>query len=250
MLTKKQIVQKLSSIDIEEKIIIIHSDITGLVFKDFSVKKLWEIIFSSFGKNKIYIFPTFTFNFSKNKIWDYHKTKSETGILSEYFRTKIANKRTIHPLHSVAIYSKKKSSLMKHTSSSSFGKGSIWEQLSKSKNVCNIALGLNLDGGATFCHYAEESQKVDYREFINLPGNIYDEKNKLVNKKFKYYARKKKNKILNNWRKCEKDLKIKKIIKTYKFPKNKYQILKMNTFEVTQFLQKKIKKDSNYLIKK
>ncbi len=250
MLTKKQIIQKLTSIDIKEKIIIIHSDITGLVFKDFSVKKLWKIIFSSFGMDKIYIFPTFTFKFNKDKIWDYHKTKSETGILSEYFRTKIANKRTIHPLHSVAIYSKKNLSLFKHTSSSSFGKGSIWEQLSKSKNVCNISLGLNLDGGATFCHYAEESQKVNYREFINLSGKIYDKKNKIVKKVFKYYARKRKKKILNDWRKCEKELKTKKIIKTYKFPKNKYQILKMNTFEVTKFLLKKIKKDSNYLIKR
>ena len=91
MLTKKQIIQKLSSIDIKEKHIIIHSDITGLVFKNFSVKKLWEIIFHSFGFNKTYIFPTFTFCFNKKKIWDYYKTKSETGILSEYFRTNVAN---------------------------------------------------------------------------------------------------------------------------------------------------------------
>ena len=239
---------KLSSIDIKEKHIIIHSDITGLVFKNFSVKKLWEIIFHSFGFNKTYIFPTFTFCFNKKKIWDYYKTKSETGILSEYFRTHVATKRTIHPLHSVAIYSKNSSKKLKHLSHSSFGKDSIWEWFSTSKNVCNVALGLNLDGGATFCHFAEEFLKVNYRQYVNLPGKVYEKRKKLIKKKYIYFIKKKNKKIINNWAKCEKDLRKNKLIETYYVGKNRYKILKMNTFQVTKFLIKKLKKNPRYLV--
>ena len=105
MLTKKQIIKNLKKIKIKEKYVIIHSDITGLIFQDFSLDSLWKIIFECFGKNKTYIFPTFTFNL-KNKIWDYSVTKSEAGVLSEFFRKKISKRRTIHPVHSVSIFGK------------------------------------------------------------------------------------------------------------------------------------------------
>ena len=70
MLTKKEIIKNLKKIKIREKYIIIHSDITGLIFNNFSIKQLWKIIFETFGKKKVYIFPTFTFS-NKNKIWNY-----------------------------------------------------------------------------------------------------------------------------------------------------------------------------------
>ena len=94
----------------------------------------------------------------------------------------LLTKRTIHPLHSVAIYSKNSSKKLKHLSHSSFGKNSIWEWFSTSKNVCNVALGLDLDGGATFCHFAEEFLRVNYRQYVNLPGKVYDKRKKLIKK--------------------------------------------------------------------
>ena len=56
MLTKKEIIKNLKKIKIREKYIIIHSDITGLIFNNFSIKQLWKIIFETFGKKKVYIF--------------------------------------------------------------------------------------------------------------------------------------------------------------------------------------------------
>ena len=246
MLKEKQLLKTFSSIKIKEKYIIIHSDITGLVFENFSLNKLWKIIYSSFGKNKTYIFPTFTLK--SNKVWDYYKSKSETGILSEYFRKNIANLRTIHPLHSVAVYSKKIPFFINHNSPSSFGKGSTWHKLAKSKDVCNIALGLNLDGGGTFCHVAEEIFKVKYREIIPISSRVYGRNKKIIKKKFTYFARKK-NGYLNNWRKCESDLKKNKLIKYFKIYQSNYKIIKMNTSKVTKFILKELRKNPNYLIK-
>lgn len=249
MLTKNELFKKLSSIKVREKYIIIHSDISGLVFKDYSLKDLWSIIFNSLGKEKTYILPTFTFNFYKKKIWDYNKSKSETGLLSEFFRQKISIKRTIHPIHSVAIYSKNQIKFLKHNSRTSFGKGSIWERLSNSKNVCNLALGIGLDGGASFCHYAEEFSKVYYRSVIDLQGKVYSKNKKLIKKKFQYFSRIKKLNVYNDWSRCERELKKSNLIKTYYIPKIKYQILKMNTYKVTRFIIKKLKDNPKYLTK-
>jgi aminoglycoside N3'-acetyltransferase len=246
MLTKNQITKNLRKIKIKENFIIIHSDITGIIFKKFSLSELWKIIYKSFGKNKTYIFPTFTFK-HKLGIWSYSKSKSESGILSEYFRKHIAIKRTVHPIHSVAIFGKDYNKIPDHNSLSSFGEGSTWEWLCNSEDVCNIALGLELEGGATICHFPEENKKVNYRELKDLKIKIFGKNNKIVKKKFQYFVRKKK--IENNWKKCENDLTKKGLIKKYLFTENNYPVIKMNTYKVTNFIFNKLKKNKNYLIK-
>ncbi|MDC0417235.1 AAC(3) family N-acetyltransferase [Candidatus Pelagibacter sp.] len=247
MLTENQIERNLKKLNIKENFIIIHSDITGLYFKNFSLNKLWKIIFKTLGKDKTYIFPAFTLYSTKKKFWSYNKSKSDSGILSEYFRKKISSVRTAHPLHSVCIFGKSKDEIPKNKSLSSFGKGSVWEWLCRSKDVCNLSFGLNLLGGATFCHYSEEFMNVNYRKYITINFLIQNKLNKKIKKKYLYFARKKRYK--NNWNKCEKELIKKLFIKKIIFPENKYQILKMNTFEVTNFLIKKLRKNKHYLIK-
>ena len=247
MLTENQIFKNLKKIKIKENFIVIHSDITGLLSKNSTIEKLWKIIFKGLGEDKTYIFPTFTFKNKKNS-WNLKKSKSESGILSEYFRKNIASRRTIHPVHSVAVYGKDQHKIPNHDCKSSFGRGSTWEWICNSKEVCNLGLGLNLNGGGTFCHYSEEKIKISYREFKNLNLSIVGKDNKKIKKKFSYFSRK--NKIMNNWNKCEKDLIKAKLIKKFLFKENNYRIIKMNTFKVTNFILKKIKKDNYYLTNK
>ncbi len=246
MLTKTQIKNNLKKIKIKEKFVIIHSDVTGLYFKNFSLQELWKIVKLSLGKDKTYIFPAFTLK-NKKKKWEYYKSKSDAGIFSEYFRKNISSLRTIHPLHSVCIFGKNKNQIKLKTSLSSFGKGSFWEWACNSKDVCNLSFGLNLGGGATFCHYAEEFMGVSYRKYIDLDIQVFKKKNKKIDKKFKYFARKKN--FSNNWKKLERELIKSSLIKKYIFPENDYSILKMNTNKVTRFLIKKIDKNPLYLIK-
>jgi aminoglycoside N3'-acetyltransferase len=246
MLTKTQLKNNLKRIKIKEKFIIIHSDITGLYFKNFSLKDLWKIILSSFGKDKTYIFPAFTLK-KKNLKWVYSKSRSDAGLLSEYFRKQISDFRTIHPLHSVCVFGKNKDKIKIGNSSSSFGKGSFWEWACNSKDVCNLSLGLNLEGGATFCHYPEEFMKVNYRKYVKLNTKVYDKKNNIIKNNFFYFARKKS--FYNNWKRCEADLFKYSLIKKYVFIENDYKVLKMNTNKVYKFLIKKIEKNLFYLVK-
>ena len=199
---------------------------------------------------KNFYFAHLHFFISKKKKWNYLTSKSETGALSEYFRTSIANFRTIHPIHSVAIFGNGLNKFKKFTCSSSFGKNSVWEFLSRSKNVCNISLGTGFVGGATFCHYTEEKNIVPYRKMISLNGEIISKNKKVIKKKFKYFARKNSENYKNDWNKCYNQLIKKKLIKVFKFKTNGFQVLKMNTFQVSRYLDMRVRKNPYFLIKK
>lgn len=248
MIKKKDEIYKIfKNLKIKEEFIIIHSDIVGLVFEHFSMQSFWELIFDGIGQKKTYILPTFTF--SRGKTWNYYDSKSDVGILSEYFRTNVASLRTIHPIHSVSIFGKRSAELPKHTSSSSFGKGSIWEWLCKNKSTCNLSLGVKLEGGASICHYPEELLGVDYREYISIKDEVLGPKKKIIDKKFTYFARKinKHEEGINNWLKCEKDLLNSKILRRKYYFQNKYPISLMNTYEATNFIIQKLNRNPYYV---
>jgi len=235
------------SLKIKENFIIIHSDIVGLGFKNFSISRLWEIIFDALGKNKTYILPTFTF--TRKKRWDLKNSQSETGVLSEYFRKYIGSRRTVHPIHSVSIYGKNSNDIPEHNCSSSFGKGSVWEWLCRNKNVCNLSLGVELEGGASICHFPEEFVGVKYRNYIQIKDKIIVPPKKKILSKYSYYARtiKKNLEGNNDWSKCEEDLIKSKILKRKYFFNNKYPISKMNTYYASNFIINKLKKNQFYL---
>ena len=199
----KMFSQCLEGLSIDEDIVVVHTRLTPFKIKRENIEELCEILIGKIGKNKTIIMPSFTYSFSKKKIWDYHKSKSQAGVLTEYFREKIADERTIHPIHSVAILNNNYS--ISHNSQSSFGKGSVWEFICLN-DVCNLSIGVGLNGGATICHYAEEFMQVKYRSYIQLNGEVFDRENMKVDKIFTYFARNKENNIVNTWDECEIDL--------------------------------------------
>ena len=248
MFSLKDIKSILSNINIKEDYILIHSNLLIFDQFNFSIEDLWDVLHKTLGNNKTYLMPTFTFSFTKKKIWDYNNSKSETGALTEFFRKKVAKKRTVHPLHSLCVYGPNYKYVTNHKCSSSFGKGSTWEWICKNKNVSNLSIGIGLNGGATICHYPEELYKVDYREFIELNGKIILKNGLKKKSNFTYFRRVQKKKLIgfNYWNKCEKDL-IKENILEKRLFKNKIPILVMNTKRASDFIIKKMSTEKNYL---
>ncbi len=239
----------LKSLDIKENFIIIHSNLLAFFKKTHhKPEKVWREIFENY-KNKTIIMPTFTFSINKNKkrTWDYNRSKSETGSLTEFFRKKISKRRTVHPIHSVSIYGPNYKDVPEHNCKSSFGSGSTWEWLANNKNVCNLSIGIGLDGGATICHYPEEKFKVNYRYYNFFEVKIVDKKNKSYRKKFSYYSRFEDRKFegINNWKRCENDLIKSKILKQIKIQGIIFQ--KMNCYNAIKFISTKLNKNPNYL---
>lgn len=233
----------LNKIQFKEKICIIHSDFLSFFRFNLSIENFFKLLVESIGKEKIYIFPTFNWNLKKK--WSSKNTKSSSGYLSEYVRTKKKVFRTLNPIHSICIYNDKKKVIPTNFTANAFEKKSTWNWLCESNDVVNLSLGIGLEGGATFLHLAEEKNKVFYRKLKKIKINIYDIKNKLVAKNFNYFARI--NNFKNSWKRCEKDLKRNKLIF---YIKNKYKIpiLLMKTSKVVNFISKKIKANNFYLL--
>lgn len=233
---------------IEEEIVLIHSSLFLFRVRELKeLKEFCETLIELVGRDKTIIMPAFTPSFGKTKYWHYTESKSESGILSEYFRNKFADYRTVHPIHSLSIYNNKKN--IKHNCASSFGEGSAWEWICNN-NVCNLSIGVGLDGGGTICHFAEEHCNVYYRELIDLHGSVYDKNNIVINTNFKYFARKiseSKKMYQNNWIKCEDDL-IKSNIMKRQIYNNSIHICMTNTIDATKFIINKIQSNSNYLL--
>ncbi len=232
-------------LDIKEDIIIVHSRMIPFRVKSNDIKIICEELIKILGKDKTIIMPAFTYSFSRKGIWNYYTSRSEAGVLTEYFRQHYAEYRTIHPIHSVSIYNNKYN--LRHKSVSSFGPGSIWETLCN-KDVCNLSIGIGLHGGGTICHYPEEFTNVFYRKLVNIYGKVYDSNEKLVNKQFKYFARKSNLDFQNNWEKCELDL-IKNNILNMRYYK-RIPVCTMNAKDATKFIIKKLSISEKYLLKK
>lgn len=238
-------VSSIDHLNIKEDIVIVHSRLTPFKVKSSDIKNICEELLNCLGRDKTIIMPAFTYSFSRKKEWDFYNTKSEAGVLTEYFRKHIAEDRTIHPIHSVSIYNNKFS--LTHDSESSFGPGSIWEYLCNN-DACNLSIGISLHGGGTICHYPEEFCNVFYRKLIDVNGQIYNSNGKLVKTQFKYFSRKADLGIENNWEQCESDL-ISKNILNRKFY-NAIPVCTMNTKEASNFIIKKLQIDKNYLLQK
>ena len=155
-------------------------------------------------------------------------------------------KRTIHPIHSVALLGPKLKEIPDHNSLSSFGKNSTWEWLCESKHVRNLSIGSEFIEGATICHYPEEKVQVSYRNYIKLNQKVFDCKDKKIKKKFLYFARKRG--VKNNWYKCLEKLKKNRIIK-YEKNNLKIPVFSMNCFKTTKFIVKALERNERLVIK-
>ena len=115
------------------------------------------------GINGNIIVPTATLNFTNsNKIYYPDKTKSYMmGIFSEYIRNQSESFRSSHPLWSFSGIGKNVKKILKKTSFSAYGDGSVFENLLKF-NTFFISLG-KPHTSIGMLHYVENLVGVPYR---------------------------------------------------------------------------------------
>ena len=96
--------------------ILLHTNSAGLL-QYINNKKVFEIFYNTLkkrvGTNGSIAVPAYNYNFTKKKYFDYFKSKSEVGILSNYFLKKYPKKRTINPIFSHILIGKKLSPMLK-----------------------------------------------------------------------------------------------------------------------------------------
>jgi len=88
-----------------EGILVVHSAIAKLSRAGFRAESMIEALLDYMNTGTL-VMPTMTWRTvtPQNPFWDELGTPSHTGVLSEIFRTRYAEARSIHPTHSVAAH--------------------------------------------------------------------------------------------------------------------------------------------------
>jgi aminoglycoside 3-N-acetyltransferase len=116
--------------------IMIHGNIAAIIQQKHSNKRdninfFFKQLTNFFKDEGTIIFPTFTYSFIKNKVYDLLKSPSEVGMFSEEFR-KIKNiSRTKNPIFSVGVIGKYRDLFLKSSINNCFGKNSAFGLLKR-----------------------------------------------------------------------------------------------------------------------
>jgi aminoglycoside 3-N-acetyltransferase len=86
-------------------VLVVHSAIATLSRQGFRAEAMIEAFLDYLNKGTL-VMPTMTWRSvtPQKREWDELKTPSETGVMTEIFRTRYASQRSIHPTHSVAAH--------------------------------------------------------------------------------------------------------------------------------------------------
>jgi aminoglycoside 3-N-acetyltransferase len=86
-----------------DAVLVVHSAIAPLSRQGFRAEAIIDALLEYVAAGNLFM-PTMTWRTvtPDNPVWDELATPSETGVLTEVFRTRYATGRSIHPTHSVA----------------------------------------------------------------------------------------------------------------------------------------------------
>lgn len=229
--------------------ILIHSDILfGFklplhkdknTFIESHMDKIMSVI-----NQKTIIFPTFNYDFCKGEDYSLINSPSQVGILSEYFRTNIANWRTNVPVFSFAGMGDE-INLPQSKVIDPFGVDSLFHYLYQSE-------GLLMHYGSKFSsttaiHYAERiSEKLVYRYNKEFVGNVIVNVDMSNMKVLNYHVRPLNKYQDYDWNKIEKDLLEAGIL--YKFEEGRTNILFCNFKKLIDYWVEKLNLDLFYLL--
>ena len=179
------------------QVVLVSSNILNILLRkkrkeiDFDLKELIDSLITHIGPKGTIFFPTYSWEFCNQKKFDYKKTMSICGALSNLALKRHDFIRTHNPIYSFTVTGKNMNKISKMKHESSFSLNSPFGYLIK-KNAINLYIDIEniYKDSFTLCHVAEEKVCVDYRYYKTFQG-LYktNEKDKKI-KKYKMYVRK------------------------------------------------------------
>jgi aminoglycoside 3-N-acetyltransferase len=135
------------------------------------------------------VIPTFNFAFCRGVAYDYRKTPSEMGLLTEFARRDRRAKRIHHPVYSFALFGKDADLLAKTTHNiSAFGDDSIFAELRR-RNGKILLIDLKIHETLTFFHHIEETVGCDYRFHKTFTAPVIDEEGTETSQSYQVFVR-------------------------------------------------------------
>ncbi len=175
--------------------ILLHSNLRRILLKlrKLNLKKnLNETVIKSFlnllGEEGTLIMPLFNFDFTKGKIFDINKTKSQMGVMSEEFRNNFSEIRTGHPVYSFGIFGKKKNLFKNLDNFSAYSEESPFGILKKINGKIAV-IDLEDQHSMTFYHHIEEVNNAHWRYHKIFKGDYVNIKREKSLKKYSIFVR-------------------------------------------------------------
>lgn len=150
---------------------------------------LYNSLKENLGQNNTLIFPSFTYSYRRNQIFNILKSPcaNQIGMLSEIARKDISSYRNNDPLFSLVASGYDKH-VIERKSKSCFGLNSIYDKLFK-KNFFILSLGVELTNGISEFMHLEKMAKVPYRYNRIFKGLSISDKNIIYKDSATHFAR-------------------------------------------------------------
>ena len=191
----EQLKNKLIELGIKkDDTIFVSSDIKMLVYNSIKEKSkilpddIINLLQELVGENGNLIFPTYNWDFCKGIPYDYNKSPSQTGVLTQTALSRKDFKRTKHPIYSFAVWGRDKNFLTSMDYKSSFGQDSIFAWFYK-HNAKNLVINVSYQHSLTFVHCVEEKNNISYRYLKDFTADYIDETGKKELKTYSMYVR-------------------------------------------------------------
>jgi len=160
---------------VEGDSVFLHSDalVTAeLAGADINQKidTLFDGITDLLGPSGTLIVPTFTYSATKGEVFNVQQTKSDVGLLTEFFRNRPNVKRSLNPVFSVAALGAKAQDFADTSFVDCFGEQTCFG-LMQELNTWIFTLGCSFDR-ITFIHYVDQALGVDHRYFKTFPATV------------------------------------------------------------------------------
>lgn len=172
----------------------VSSDITQMLCdaqeknEELTLDMIIDVLKEAVGPEGNLIFPTYNWGFCKGKPFDYKKTRSKTGALSQQALWRSEFKRTKHPIYSFAVYGKDKDYLTSLDYKDSFGSDTIFGWLYK-VGAKNLFINIDYAHSATLGHYVEECNNAPYRFLKEFTSDYIDENGECSKRTYSMFVR-------------------------------------------------------------
>ncbi len=189
---------------------LIASDITRLC--DGMTKKetleglsyLIDLLQEKTGPEGTLLFPTYNWGYCRGLPFDYQKTRSKTGALSQAALKRKDFIRTRHPIYSFAVWGRDAHKLFAMHDINSFKGDTPFRYLHENDGLM-VMLDVKPSHCLTFVHYVEECCEVKYRFRKGFPSTYIDEYGKESKRTYYMFVRYldersvETNPIINTW---------------------------------------------------
>lgn len=172
-ITRQSLQSQLRALGVRsENLLLVHSNVAGADLS--SIFTCFETLRDAVLPGGTVAFPTFTFDFCKGKPYDYRKTASQMGMLTELARRHPDAHRIFHPIYGFALFGAEAQSLASTIHNvSSYGDDSLFGELRR-RNGQILIINLPFSQSMTFFHHVEEMVGCDYRYMKSFTGEIVD----------------------------------------------------------------------------